>query len=588
MIGLRRALLALAAVGVALGAMAIELALASNHDDAPGVTIALGLIVGWGFIGVGLFAWWRRPENRTGALMTAVGFTWFIGALTESNDPVVFSLSAVLGSVSIGVLVQFLLAFPSGRLQSRQERWIVGVTYGLLTVGNLLPMLFMRSSECRCSVSDHLPRNVLMVHHDRALANGIGIALGVAGIFVAGAIMLILWRRWHAASRPARRILAPVLWSGFATTAFLALHLGTQSAGVSNGVNDALNLLALIALASVPYAFLGGIITSRMSRAGKVGALVFNLGAQPSRVDLRDALAEALGDRSLSLAYWVPELGRHVAADGSPVELPKPGSGRTSTTVERDGTPIAAILHDATLAVNEPELVEAAGAAAALALENERLDAELRARVQELRASRARIVEASYEERRRIERNLHDGAQQRLVSLAIDLGLARSKVATEPEKAAALIDDVQSELQVALEELRELARGIHPGILADRGLGPAIAALAGRAPLPVELSALPDERLPPAVEAAAYYVVSEALTNVARYAEAHGATVNVARHNGHALVEVRDDGVGGADVSRGSGLRGLSDRVAALGGRLEVDSPSGSGTIVRAEIPCAS
>jgi PAS domain S-box-containing protein len=203
---------------------------------------------------------------------------------------------------------------------------------------------------------------------------------------------------------------------------------------------------------------------------------------------------------------------------------------------------------------------------------------------EEIRASRARIVQAEADARRELERNLHDGAQQRLVALSVALRLAESKLAQDPHGAAELLDGAREELALALDELRELARGIHPAVLTDRGLGPALEALVGRAPIPVELTA-PEERLPPAVEAAAYYVVAEALTNVAKYGQARSARVSVAAANGTVTVTVADDGIGGADPGMGSGLRGLADRVEALDGRLAVVSPKGAGTTVNAEIP---
>jgi signal transduction histidine kinase len=247
---------------------------------------------------------------------------------------------------------------------------------------------------------------------------------------------------------------------------------------------------------------------------------------------------------------------------------------------------VAVICHDSSLE-EERELVRAVGAAASIALENERLNAELRARVEELRASRARIVRAGDDERRRLERDLHDGAQQRLVALALNMRLIESRLETDPDGAKELLRDTATELSEATTELRELARGLHPAVLSDRGLRPALEALAGRAPLDVELAGAPDGRLPAPVESASYFVVAEALTNVARYAKASRASVSVGRANGSVTVEVRDDGVGGADPAAGSGLRGLADRVAALDGRLEVDSPPGEGTMVRAVIPCA-
>jgi signal transduction histidine kinase len=265
------------------------------------------------------------------------------------------------------------------------------------------------------------------------------------------------------------------------------------------------------------------------------------------------------------------------------VALPAPDDGRAVTEIERDGAPVAAIVHAPAL-LEDRELVRTAGAAAALALENERLAAEVRAHYDDLRAASARLVAAGDAARRRIERDLHDGAQQRFVSLSVTLNLAR-RHAEPGSQTASLLDSAMTELTAGLSELRELARGIHPAVLTERGLDPALAGLAARAPLPVTISAPLDARLPPAVEAAAYFVVMEALTNVAKYASATAAEVTIQQVTGHLLIDVADDGVGGADPRAGTGLVGLADRVAAHGGRLEVESPPGGGTVVRAEMP---
>ncbi|MBE2319894.1 sensor domain-containing protein [Solirubrobacter sp. CPCC 204708] len=293
----------------------------------------------------------------------------------------------------------------------------------------------------------------------------------------------------------------------------------------------------------------------------------------------RELLAESLGDRSVSVAYWLPDREKFVDEQGRDVELPAPGSGRAWTVVERDGRRLAAIVHDASLDTSQ-ELVEAAAASSALALDNERLRADLQARLEELRLSRARIMEAGDAARRRIERNLHDGAQQQLVALALDLRILKARL-KDPA-----IDELSERLASALAELRELARGIHPAILTDRGLAPAIQSLADRATVPVDVEVeLPDERLPAPIEAAAYFLVAEALTNVARYAEASRAWVAVKLEPEALVVRVADDGVGGVDPSVGAGLRGLDDRVATVGGTLEIDSPVGEGTRLMARLP---
>jgi signal transduction histidine kinase len=268
------------------------------------------------------------------------------------------------------------------------------------------------------------------------------------------------------------------------------------------------------------------------------------------------------------------------------VPLPDPQSGRAWTAVDYAGNRVAAIIHDASLEAS-PELVQAAAAAASLALNNERLKADLRARVEELRASRVRIVEASNTARRKLERDIHDGAQQQLVALAVELRLLRNRVGSNPE-ATALIERIQAKLDIALDDLRELARGIHPGILADRGLQPALESLAARAPLPVACEVDLPERPLALVEAVAYFVIAEALTNVLKYAHATRATIRARDEDGAVVVELEDDGVGGADERRGTGLIGLRDRVGALDGTVTVGSPSGKGTIVRARIPYRS
>jgi signal transduction histidine kinase len=300
-------------------------------------------------------------------------------------------------------------------------------------------------------------------------------------------------------------------------------------------------------------------------------------------VPVRELLAESLGDSSVSIAYWLPDREAFVDDVGRPVALPEAGSGRAWTALERDGRPVAAIVHDAALDTSR-ELVHAAAAAAALAIDNERLKADLRARLEELRVSRLRIVQAGDDARRRIERDLHDGAQQRLVALALELRLLRARVGGEH---AAAVDAITERLDGALTELRELARGIHPAILTEQGLGPALVALAGRAAGPVQTDVGIEGRLPAPVESAAYFMVAEALTNVAKHAPGADARVQVRRDGDALVVGVADGGAGGVDLEAGSGLRGLQDRLAAVGGVLDIESAPGQGTRLTARIPCA-
>ena len=286
----------------------------------------------------------------------------------------------------------------------------------------------------------------------------------------------------------------------------------------------------------------------------------------------------------MTLAYWLPDFGTYADQDGRPVTLPSADDRRAMTVIDRKGAPVAALLHDPSLE-DEPELLSAVVAAAGIALENTRLQVELRARLVELRGSRARIVEVADRERQKLERNLHDGAQQRLVALSLELSLLDGELVGD--RAHERLDRARLEIAASLDELRAVARGIHPAVVSAHGLGVALEQLAVLAPVPVRMTIGIEERLPEALEVAAYYLVCESLANVGKYAQASSATVAVSRSNGNVLVEVTDDGIGGADTERGSGLRGLADRVEALGGRLRIWSPSGGGTRVRAEIPCA-
>jgi signal transduction histidine kinase len=327
-----------------------------------------------------------------------------------------------------------------------------------------------------------------------------------------------------------------------------------------------------------------GLAGARLARSS-VGDLLVELSKNPTAADLRDALARALRDPSLTLAYWLPQFRSWADLDGRPMELPTNGTRRATTLIDRDGVHVAALLHDSALA-DEPELLDAVTAAAEIAIESGRLHVELNARLEELRGSRARIVDAGQQERKRLERNLHDGAQQRLIALSLELSLLEEELKGDRD-ASARLGLARSEIAASLEELREVARGIHPAVVSGHGLEVALEQLVARASVPIRLTVKVDERLPEALEVAAYYLVSESLANVGKYAQASSATVEIRRSDGELVVEVVDDGIGGADTDRGSGLRGLADRVEALGGRLRVWSPVGGGTRVKAEIPCA-
>jgi signal transduction histidine kinase len=558
----------------------VAVVLTSDHTNLRGAVAVLGITIGWGFIGTGLFAWARRPDNGLGSLMALTGFAFLIAGLSSSNIPAVFTIGAFLSSVYIVTTMHTLLAAPHGSL-SPGDRRIVIAAYLLVTVGVLpLYLFFDPSSQCA-----NCPDNVFLIQDSQSVVDVASVAINLIGVVLVALVLRSLVRRWRAATRAERRLYTPMYAAGVALMIALIGNLVLQSASSDSKAADIAFVISLVPFALVPYLFLGSLVRARLLEGGAVTRLMRRLNETPRAGHLRDALAEALEDSSLELVYWLPGRQRFVDFRGRDYELPTDDPSRAIHTVTQDGQCVAAIIHDA-LAEAEPH-VQAVGAAASLALVNERLEAELRAKVDELRASRERMLRIGLEERRRLERDLHDGAQQRLVSMALNIRIARAKLNEDPLAADQLLETAGQELDSALEELRELARGIHPAVLTDRGLATALETLASRAPVPVELAEMPDERLPEAVELAAYFVVAEGLTNVAKYANATHATVGVERENGRLVVEVADDGVGGADPQNGTGLRGLADRIAVLEGRLEIDSERGRGTTLRAQIPCA-
>jgi signal transduction histidine kinase len=541
----------------------------------PWLSAAMTSAVGASFVASGLVLWAREEENPIGALMTALGLVWLAGAAVgEVGSEFGSWLGFIALNGAVAMFVHVLVAFPSGRLGSRGERLLVGAVYADLVLLAPLGMAARGDSPARDGTAGLL--------RPEPFGSSLGAAQAAIAVVVGAALGWLLWRRWYWATRHTRRTLALVLLTGGASLVLLFAAAFVDRSFPAAG--RTLGWAAFVAFGALPLAVFVGLLRSRLERAS-VAELVRDLDTARTPGALRDALRRSLDDPTLRLAYWVSESRGFVDIRGRPFELPWEGSSQVATMVDRDGRRVAALVHDASLR-DAPELLEAVTSAAGLALENERLHAELRAHVDDLRESRARIVEAGDAERRRLERNLHDGAQQRLVAMSLHLRLVEARLRTDPEAAAPLVEQLRDELTEALEELRELARGIHPAILTDRGLAPALEVVAARSTVPVQLS-VPADRLPEPVEAAIYYIVSEALTNVAKYAQASGVTVEVAYTHGRAVVAIADDGVGGAHPNGGSGLRGLADRVAALDGRLHVDSAPGKGTRIHADIPCA-
>ena len=548
---------------------ALRPVLTGEHADPP---VILYHVIGASFAVCGLLALYRRPDGRTGRLMVVTGFLFFARPLLGRVDSsLAQTVGMAIGNLWVITFVALLVSFPS-----RPRRWVLSerVLIGAFVLAEVVLVLAWMLFAA-------FPGNLLLVSANPGVAQELNRANGLIGFAAAVAVAGLLAARWRAATPGVRRASAPAA-AGAVTLVFLS-GLLLQGA-FTDYQSPFLVWPTLVGLLLVPVVFLGGIWRTWVARAA-VADLLVELGANRG-TPLQGALAKALRDPTLTLAYWLPEFASYVDSGGQAVEPPEDSAGRETAIVEQDGERVAAIGYDASLA-EERKLLDAVIAAAGFALKNERLAAELRARVSELGASRARILEAGDKERRRLERDLHDGAQQRLVALSMQLTLLKARIRDDPATAVALAAKANTDLADSLEELRELARGIHPSAL-DHGLAVALESLAAQSVVSTRMTVELADRLPEPIEVAAYFVASEALTNVDKHARASTATVRVLRSPVGALIEITDDGIGGVNDANGSGLRGLADRVEALEGQLRVVSKAGVGTTVTAVIPCAS
>ena len=539
-----------------------------------GEPLVVAMLVNWNtaaYVLCGLVAWSRRPASRFGPLLIAAGFANFLSTLSWTTNDLSYTIGQALDFLPPVLFLHVFLAFPTGRLHGRVERAIVAAGYVVAISFELV----------RMAAGSFGPNNLLEVTQ----SPDVGFwalrlqLLTMSAVCLAGIGVLVdRRRRWGRPLRGSIALLTGFFGLGLAMIAFLFLSIAFGGPAVRE-----IRWGTLAAIGLAPLAFLFALLHARLARSA-VGGLLVELHGDLAPADLRDALARALRDPSLTLAYWLPDFQAYVDLDGRKVLLREDG-GRQTTAIDRNGAHVAALVHDAAL-TDEPELLEAVTAAAGIAIENARLHAELRARLEELRGSRARVLAAGQSERQRLERNLHDGAQQRLIALSLELSMLEEQVAAD----SATVDRIaaaRAEIASSLEELREVARGLHPAVVSGHGLEVALEQLTARAAVPVRLTVTLGSRLPEALEVAAYYLVSESLANIGKYARASSATVEVERRDTDVVVEIVDNGVGGAHEEGGSGLRGLADRIEALDGKLRVWSPVGGGTRVRAEIPCA-
>jgi signal transduction histidine kinase len=530
------------AAGLAIGWLGV-------HHQVAGVRIAADLALAWGLTVASVVVLDRPRWRRARWLLAWTAFAVLAADLEWASSHALWTLGFVVEGLWAALVVQLVLTFPEGRAWSRVARVAVIAAYAVTFGGQLLGAF---------------------VAVDRARA--------LAGVCLALVVLFLALRRVHDVRGPARRAQGPLLVAAATTATAVIVWLGWV---IATGARASMleSIVRAVAV-TLPLGIVGGIMWSRLRRS-EASNLVVELRTE-APASMRERLAQALGDPTLEVAYRLGD-GRYVDAAGGPTELPHQ-AGRAVTSVTAAGEEIAALIHDPAL-LDEPALVESVRATAALVLENERLAAEVRSQLAEVRASRGRIVAAADGERRRIERDLHDGAQQRLVTLSVALGLeaVRANPAT-----ADVLSRAQDEVEQAIGELRDLARGIHPTLLRDEGLEAAVEAVVRRTPLPVTLRATVSDRLPDAIELAAYFVVSEALTNVIKHASATGASIALEREPATLRVTVADDGVGGAEIAAGSGLAGLRDRLDALEATLSVESEAGEGTTVCAEFPCES
>ena len=576
------AVLAVGAVALAVAAYNVQVQNLSPRDRAL-ASVAAYL----SFVFAGLVAWSRRPANRLGPLMLAAGLALLARQLRYSQDAFLFTVFFLLGDLGFALAGHSILAYPSGRVSGRGSRLLVQAGYTTVLVFPLAVLTLHGTSGTLRDMRPVTYRSLLLISDRQHAVELLQKAetLIFFGVLATLLIAMIVRRLVEATPR-ARRMLAPLL------LAAVALALRAVYENVRTFANQQplaypyLFWWQVAAFIALPLALLAGMLRARLARA-HVSQLVLDLertAATPTSV--RDALARALADPSLELFFWLPERSSFVDAAGAETSLPDETGRRAITRLSHDGRPVAAIAYDPSL-LDEPLLIDAAGAAAGLALENARLHAETRAQLQQVRESRRRLVSVADEERRRIERNLHDGAQQRLLALALALRTAQRHVGDRTDgDVEQLLSASVEELQSTIDELRTLARGLHPTLLTEYGLAAALGALASKSPTPVTLD-LCDERLPPPVEATAYFVACEALNNIGKHAHAGRASIAARLERGRLLLEIADDGLGGARAGDGSGLQGMADRVEALGGTLRIESPNAGGTRIAADIPCA-
>ena len=588
----RTGALALGALGAAFGLLTLAEAWSAPAGSFGGTSWAgalAELAAGWALITAGVAESWRKPASREGLLLAGAGIGWFF---TDWNNPglgspAAFTFGLVVYALAAPLVAHAALAYPAGRLGSRFDVCVLVFAYaGAGLVLGLLPAMFFDPGRQGCGLC---PANLVLVRSEPGLAGGLQRAGLLLGLGWAAALVAAGIRRLVRASPPLRRMLWPVLTPVGCYLLLAGLDLAHSLPRGTLG-NDPLDYrlwlgeaacLVLMAL-GVSWAW----VRDRRTRSAVV-RLVMDAAQSPPPGGLRDVLARMLGDSGLELAYPVGEPPRYVRTDGQPTSI-GPGRDETLTPLARDGRTVAVLRHRAGL-LDDPGLVQEVAAAARLGMENERLHTEVLAQLQDLQAAQARIVAGGDAERRRLERDLHDGAQQRLVGLSLVLRLTRSELSSAPgSRLVGLIDQADHELRLAIDELRELAHGIYPAVLADEGLAAAVEALAETSAIPITVGHLPPGRLPAPAEAAGYFLVAEASGLIADLPGAEGATVEANDEGDRLVIEVTSDAAVQPGPDLETALLDVTDRIGALGGRLRAGQAPAGAITIRAEIPCES
>lgn len=592
----RRAALGRLAVAGAVAGVVVAWAVASStvlvHPVATG--ILRGAVV-TSCVAVGGYLAQRRPESRFGLLLAANGLLFGLTALNASSDPVVFTFGRIVNLALWFSLAYLFLAFPGDTIRSARERRVLGAL-GAATVVAWAATL---------AVSDQLPAGGHFVNCVGACpTNGLRVATvpgDVAAVFritasaaavlliVSTAIILVL--RMRAGGRLQRRVFAAPLATMTLIATGSAVGTVLRESNASADLVDAVGAVGRIGSLLLPLGFLAGLVLGRVFVSETTSRLIAELSTgshSPARA--RDVLARALEQPSLRLAFWLPERGEYVDTAGVALPASLELAGRSVTAIQRAGQPYAVVVHESALP-EERDVVELAGSSSVLALENMRLEADLRASIGDLRASRARIVAVADGERRRVERDLHDGAQHRLIALRVKLRLLEEANGADVGTRARLVHELEADAEGALEDLRSLVHGIYPPLLVDRGLRDALAWAGRSAPIETTLDVEGLRRYAPEVEAAVYFCCLEALQNAAKHAGGTTrATIRVREIDGDLVFDVSDDGAGfrPADAVRSGGLTNMRDRAGAAGGMLDVTSEPGGGTLVHGVVPTTS